>query len=417
MARRRAIQIGMAIFLVCAISLSGLIAEQAFSESQARGQYLSAQRGVHVALVQARRIGLTRAEIAPYSKAAARLDGEAAPSTSPLWRTQSTSFYQSRATAYHGLLIHLRRSERRITSSSRAQAVQAMAQLRRLIHQASTLGLQATSQRTTLRSEATALHAADRSVRTPRAYRAIISATVPVTAGLSAAVSARQAQLTAILKSAHNSAAGVGDLAQSEVSAAAPTLDLLGLLTSRAAGYRTTLSGLLSGVRAQHDPTQAAVREAALHDELGVIRADASRTIPSKMIVVSTEDQYAHVYQSGKDIYTTPVTTGGPELPTDRGVFHIYLKASPFVFHSPWPPGSPYYYPPTPITYWMPFDGAEGLHDASWRSNFGPGSNFAPTDLGTGSYILGTHGCVNLPFDAATFIWNWAPVGTTVVVI
>jgi len=24
---------------------------------------------------------------------------------------------------------------------------------------------------------------------------------------------------------------------------------------------------------------------------------------------------------------------------------------------------------------------------------------------------------VNLPYDAATYIWNWAPLGTTVVVI
>jgi hypothetical protein len=65
----------------------------------------------------------------------------------------------------------------------------------------------------------------------------------------------------------------------------------------------------------------------------------------------------------------------------------------------------------------MPFDGGEGLHDAWWRSDFGPGSNYAPTDLGTGNYILGTHGCVNLPMDAATFVWNWAPLGTTVVVV
>jgi hypothetical protein len=93
------------------------------------------------------------------------------------------------------------------------------------------------------------------------------------------------------------------------------------------------------------------------------------------------------------------------------------MKASPWVFHSPWPPGNPYYYPPTPIQYWMPFDGGEGLHDAWWRSNFGPGSNLQPTDLGTGNYILGTHGCVNLPMAAAQFVWNWAPVGTTVVVI
>jgi lipoprotein-anchoring transpeptidase ErfK/SrfK len=245
----------------------------------------------------------------------------------------------------------------------------------------------------------------------------VASSTRAVTASLASTVAERQARLNATLRLAHNSASGVSALAQAEVSAAGESLDLLGLLTARAGQYRAKLNGLLAAVRGQHDPTQSAVQEAALHDEIALLQADAAKTIPAKMIVVSTEDQYAHVYQNGKEIYTTPVTTGGPELPTDHGVFHIYMKASPFVFHSPWPPGSPYYYPPTPITYWIPFDGAEGLHDASWRSNFGPGSNFQPTDLGTGNYILGTHGCVNLPYDAATFVWNWAPVGTTVVVV
>jgi lipoprotein-anchoring transpeptidase ErfK/SrfK len=159
------------------------------------------------------------------------------------------------------------------------------------------------------------------------------------------------------------------------------------------------------------------VKEYWLQQTIAEVDADYNRYLPQKMIVVSTENQSATMYEAGRQVYSTPVTTGGPELPTDHGVFHIYLKLSPFVFHSPWPIGSPYYYPPTPVQFWMPFDGGEGLHDASWRSNFGPGSNLQPTDLGTGNYILGTHGCVNLPFDAASFVWNWAPVGTTVVVI
>jgi lipoprotein-anchoring transpeptidase ErfK/SrfK len=161
----------------------------------------------------------------------------------------------------------------------------------------------------------------------------------------------------------------------------------------------------------------AVVKESHLRALQQVVAADYRKTVPYKMIVVSTETQYASAYQGGKIVLTTPVTTGGPELPTDHGVFHIYMKVTPWVFHSPWPPSSPYYYPPTPITYWMPFDGGEGLHDAWWRPNFGPGSNLQPTNLGTGRYILGTHGCVNLPMSAAEFIWNWAPIGTTVVVI
>ena len=47
-----------------------------------------------------------------------------------------------------------------------------------------------------------------------------------------------------------------------------------------------------------------------------------------------------------------------------------------------------------------------GLHDASWRSNFG------------GDYYLyaGSHGCVNTPLDAIATIYNNITVGTLVVV-
>ena len=44
----------------------------------------------------------------------------------------------------------------------------------------------------------------------------------------------------------------------------------------------------------------------------------------------------------------------------------------------------------------MPFDGGIGLHDASWRSEFG-------SDI----YLYnGSHGCVNLPYDAAKIIYE-----------
>jgi lipoprotein-anchoring transpeptidase ErfK/SrfK len=220
-----------------------------------------------------------------------------------------------------------------------------------------------------------------------------------------------------VLSQAHNDRNAIFAQAQQEASQADGQLSLLSLLTPRADSYRRALSTELQAVQSAPLAFAAAVKETHIHRELATIAADYYRTLPHKMIVVSTESQSASMYQDGRQIYSTLVTTGGPELPTDHGVFHIYMKVTPWVFHSPWPPGSPYYYPPTPITYWMPFDGGEGLHDAWWRSNFGPGSNLQPTYLGTGNYILGTHGCVNLPMDAAQFVWDWAPVGTTVVVI
>ena len=50
----------------------------------------------------------------------------------------------------------------------------------------------------------------------------------------------------------------------------------------------------------------------------------------------------------------------------------------------------------TPVTYWMPFAGNVGMHDATWRSSFG-GSIYK---------YSGSHGCINLPLDAAKVIFE-----------
>ena len=61
----------------------------------------------------------------------------------------------------------------------------------------------------------------------------------------------------------------------------------------------------------------------------------------------------------------------------------------------------------SPVTYWMPFNGGIGLHDAAgWRSAYG----------GSIYYYSGSHGCVNLPLDLAKNIYNNFEVGTPVVV-
>ena len=50
----------------------------------------------------------------------------------------------------------------------------------------------------------------------------------------------------------------------------------------------------------------------------------------------------------------------------------------------------------TPVSYWMPFNGGIGLHDASWRGSFG----------GTIYKTGGSHGCINLPPKAAKTIFE-----------
>jgi lipoprotein-anchoring transpeptidase ErfK/SrfK len=301
----------------------------------------------------------------------------------------------------------------RATARARYQTTQTLAAADYLIASAQSFDIDAAAAHQVVAEQRQQVQSAT----TLRQFRVISAALRAPTTALQAAVASRKTEVTHILAQAGNSQAGVIQLADADVQSVQSRLSLLGLLTSRATTYSARLAALDHEVHVAQTETSSAVKELELHQEVAAAASDYARTIPDKMIVVSTEQQSATMYEKGNVVFNTPVTTGGPELPTDHGIFHIYLKLSPFVFHSPWPPGSPYYYPPTPVQYWMPFDGAEGLHDASWRSDFGPGSNFAPTDLGTGNYILGTHGCVNLPFNAAQFVWDWAPVGTTVVVV
>ena len=60
----------------------------------------------------------------------------------------------------------------------------------------------------------------------------------------------------------------------------------------------------------------------------------------------------------------------------------------------------------TPVSYWMPFNGGVGFHDATWRRDFG------------GNYYKknGSHGCVNMPFDAAKTLFENIEAGCAVLV-
>lgn len=413
MHRRTVIKALLVASLLLGLSLSTAGARQIWTEQHAQAGLEAARSRVEGSLKSAVAVGLLPGELAPYRSRLAHLSSQSPPSSIPFWSSSRASFYDSQARAYRRLARDIRLGMRAVTQQTRGESSGALRSLAHEIDLARTLDVDPGAAPSVLSRDQESFHAA----ATPRQYRTVRADAERAASRLDSPVRSRQQYVAGVLRAAGNSASGVDQRADAEVQSVGPRLDLLALLTSRAGNYRTALARLDAAVHAQPTPFAAAVKEAAVSAVVAEAAADYARTVPQKMIVVSTEQQSAQMYENGRVIYSTPVTTGGPELPTDHGVFHVYLKLSPFTFHSPWGPDSPYYYPPTPVTYWMPFDGGEGLHDASWRSNFGPGSNLAPTDLGTGNTILGTHGCVNLPFAAAQFIWDWAPVGTTVVVV
>jgi L,D-transpeptidase-like protein len=131
---------------------------------------------------------------------------------------------------------------------------------------------------------------------------------------------------------------------------------------------------------------------------------------PGKLILVSLAAQRLQAFQDGRLVQETLVTTGRPNLSTDIGPMQVVRKSSPWTMQSPWPKGSPYWYPDTPVkmVLWFTNTG-EGMHDADWEplSAYGPGSHTGP---------FASHGCIHVPPAAEQFLFDWAPIGTPVVI-
>lgn len=117
-------------------------------------------------------------------------------------------------------------------------------------------------------------------------------------------------------------------------------------------------------------------------------------------IKVSISKQKLWYYKKGKLKYSSNVVTGlRNEHDTPRGTFTIQGKMRKVYLI-----GEDY---KTYVNYWMPFNGPYGLHDATWRSYFG----------GTIYKYNGSHGCVNLPYKTAKYLYNHVPVGTVVKIV
>ena len=139
--------------------------------------------------------------------------------------------------------------------------------------------------------------------------------------------------------------------------------------------------------------------------------------VSGQVVLVSITQQWLWAYQDQRLVMASAVTTGMPQLPTPTGTYHITMKESNVWFYSPWPYGSPYYYTPEHVDYAMLFrSGGFYLHSAAWRHAFGPGANVPHTDP-DGTWETGSHGCVNLPVDAAGALYGWIGIGATVIIV
>ncbi len=113
---------------------------------------------------------------------------------------------------------------------------------------------------------------------------------------------------------------------------------------------------------------------------------------------LSTQHLFLHV--NGRVVLETDFVSGNLSRGhgTHTGAYRIAYCARNAVLR-----GEDY---ETPVSYWMPFNRGEGFHDATWRGRFG--GNIFRTN--------GSHGCVNLPFNAAKTMFSYVEEGFPVLV-
>lgn len=116
-------------------------------------------------------------------------------------------------------------------------------------------------------------------------------------------------------------------------------------------------------------------------------------------VEVNLTAQHLYLYIKGKKILESDFVSGNTSRGngTPQGVYSMTYKEEMAQLI-----GETY---STPVSYWMPFNGNIGLHDASWRSSFGASL------YKTG----GSHGCINLPCKVAKKIYSYVEKGFPVV--
>lgn len=124
-----------------------------------------------------------------------------------------------------------------------------------------------------------------------------------------------------------------------------------------------------------------------------------SEDIGDSYVEINLTKQHIWCYKDGVLVTEGNIVTGNVNKgwATPQGVYKLKSKEKNRILKGP---GYE-----SPVSFWMPFNGGIGLHDATWRSDFG----------GVIYMNNGSHGCVNLPYNVANEIYNNVKVGDPVI--
>ena len=169
------------------------------------------------------------------------------------------------------------------------------------------------------------------------------------------------------------------------------------------AGYKILGNHALK-INVNVDKTAESILNAAKSGEAGSIVTDqGAASAGGSHIEINLSGQSVRYVKNGNVVFTSSMVSGGPGHRTRTGIFKINAKQRNATLKGRNDDGTDY---ESPVSYWMPFDGGNGLHDAPWRGAFGGGIYLSG----------GSHGCVNMPPAMAAQLYNMIPVGTIVYV-
>lgn len=149
------------------------------------------------------------------------------------------------------------------------------------------------------------------------------------------------------------------------------------------------------------------------NEYIGFTTLENLEELTGTFVVVDISSQEVKLYCNNEVILTTPVVTGKPKTPSDKGLFEIYdISHSRYLID---PNGEYKSY----VDIMMKYNGGEGLHDAQYHTHedgFKHGWRDI-SEFGGDTYLKhGSHGCINMIHDDVMTVSDYVDIGTKVLV-
>lgn len=152
------------------------------------------------------------------------------------------------------------------------------------------------------------------------------------------------------------------------------------------------------------------------NNQIGYLPKEDTEDLNDTFVIVDISDQMAYLYENNELIVETPVVTGKPSTPTTKGLHKVwdisanrYLRGADYKVY---------------VDVMMAFHNGEGLHDAEYHTHYDSKGNKTfshgwreSNSFGGDLYkTSGSHGCVNMPHDAAMTMYENIKLGDKVLV-